>query len=85
MPRVDKKSVQSSTSHKGEARKKNQSTKKLRPQVTQCSKKGKSYQQKRNQLPKNQGQRKICLFARYKATQKMMIRTHETRNLNNTR
>ena len=62
MPRIDKKSVQSSTSNKGEARKKNQSTKKLRPQVTQCSKKGKSYQQKRNQLPKNQGQRKIvCL------------------------
>ena len=79
MPRIDKKSVQSSTSNKGEARKKNQSTKKPRPQVTQCSKKGRSFQQKRNQLPKNQGQRKICLFARYKATQKNDDKNPRTR------
>ena len=71
MPRIDKKSVQSSTGQKGETRKKKTiPRKKLRPQVTQCSKKGKSFQQKGNQLPKNQGQRKFCLFARYKATQK---------------
>ena len=46
MPRIDKKSVQSSTSHKGEARKKNQSTKKLRPQVTSVAKKEKASNKK---------------------------------------